>query len=102
MRVVSVTRLKEFWLNHPRAETPLATWYQVVRHATWKTTAEMLQTWPSADLVEPLNVFNIGGNDFRLIARVECQRQAVYIRVVLTHAEYSKEDWKRDPWFQQR
>jgi len=73
-----------------------------VRHATWKTTAEMLQGWPSADLVERLTVFNIGGNDFRLVARVEYQRQEVYIRAVLTHAEYSKEDCKRDTWFQRR
>jgi mRNA interferase HigB len=102
MRVISVTRLKEFWLKHPRAEASLATWYQVVRHATWKTTAEMLKTWPSADIVERLTVFNIGGNDFRLIARVEYQRQEVYIRAVLTHAEYSREDWKRDAWFQRR
>jgi mRNA interferase HigB len=102
MRIISVIRLKEFWLTHPRAETPLATWYQVVRRATWKTTAEMLQTWPSADIVERLTVFNIGGNDFRLIARVEYQRQEVYIRAVLTHAEYSKEDWKHDTWFQRR
>ncbi len=47
----------------------------------------MLQGWPSADLVERLTVFNIGGNDFRLVARVEYQRQEVYIRAVLTHAE---------------
>ena len=102
MRVISVTWLKEFWHKHPRAETPLATWYQVVRHATWKTTPELLQTWPSADFVERLTVFNIGGNEFRLIARVEYQRQEVYIRAVLTHADYSKEDWKRDTWFQRR
>ena len=87
MRVIGVTRLKEFWINHPSAATPLAAWYQVTRHATWKTTAEMLQTWPSADLAERLTVFNIGGNEFRLIARVEYQRQEVYIRAVLTHAE---------------
>jgi mRNA interferase HigB len=96
MRVISVTRLKEFWVKHPKAETPLATWYQVVRHAVWRTTAEMLHTWPSAAIVERLTVFNIGGNEYRLIARVEYQRREVYIRAVLTHAEYSKGDWKRD------
>ncbi len=102
MRVISLTRLKELWINHPKAETPLATWYRVVRHAASKTTAEMVQTWPSADIVERLTVFNIGGNEYRLIARVEYQRQEVYIRAVLTHAEYSKGDWKRDTWFQRR
>jgi mRNA interferase HigB len=47
-------------------------------------------------------VFNIGGNEFRLIARVEYQQQEVDIRAVLTRAEYSKEEWKRDTWFQRR
>ena len=102
MRVISVTWLKEFWVKHPKAETPLATWYQVVRHSDWKTTAEMLQTWPSADIVERLTVFNIGGNEYRLIACVEYQRQEMYVRAVLTHAGYSKGDWKRDTWFQRR
>ena len=47
-------------------------------------------------------MFNIGGNKYRLITRIEYERQEVYIRNVLTHAEYDREDWKRDPWFQRR
>lgn len=62
----------------------------------------MVQAWPSADFVERLTVFNICANEYRLIARVEYQRQEVYIRAVLTHAKYNKGDWKRDTWFQRR
>jgi mRNA interferase HigB len=62
----------------------------------------MRQTWPSADIVERLTVFNIGGNEFRLIDRLQYQHQEVDIRAVLTRAEYSKEEWTRDTWFQRR
>jgi mRNA interferase HigB len=92
--------LKEFWERHPDAETPLRAWYQIASQAKWGSLNEVRQTFPSADLVERLTVFNIGGNNFRLITRIEFERQETYIRHVLTHAEYDKEDWKRDPWFQ--
>src|SRR5712691_11945275 len=100
MRVISVTRLKDFWAKHPTAETPLRAWYQVAKHATWQSTDELRQTYRSADFVDRFTVFNVGGNNFRLITRVEYGRQEIYIRWVLTHAEYDKEEWKRDPWFQ--
>jgi mRNA interferase HigB len=102
VRVISVSRLKEFWVSHASAEVPLKAWYQVATRATWQSLEDLRQTYPSADLVERLTVFNIGGNDFRLIARVEYHRQEIYIRHVLTHADYDKEDWKRDPWFRRR
>ena len=94
--------LKTFWDAHASAEMPLRAWYQVASRATWRSLDDVRRTYPSADLVERLTVFNIGGNNFRLITRVEYQRQEIYIRYVLTHAEYDKEDWKRDPWFQRR
>jgi mRNA interferase HigB len=46
-----------------------------------------------------LTVFNIAGNKYRLIARVEYELQRVYVRKVLTHDEYNKDKWKDDPWF---
>ena len=99
MHVISLRQLRAFWENHPQAAVPLRAWHQVAEHATWQSHAEVQQTYSSADLVGRLTVFNIGGNDFRLITRVEYQRQEIYIRSVLTHAEYDKEDWKNDPWF---
>ncbi len=99
MHVISQRHLRAFWDKHPQAEVPLRAWHQVAEQATWRSHAELLQTYPSADVVQRLTVFNIGGNDLRLITRVEYQRQEIYIRSVLTHAQHDKEDWKNDPWF---
>lgn len=55
--------------------------------------------FPSADGVENLTVFDIGGNKYRLIALVDYEYQKVFIRAILTHAEYDKEGWKNDSWF---
>jgi len=53
------------------------------------------EIFPSADMVDNLVVFNIAGNKYRLIAAIHFNRQKLYIRDVLTHAEYDKERWKR-------
>ena len=97
--MISKRRLTEFWTTHPSAERPSAAWHQVASQTAWRSTDELRQTYASADFVNRSTVFNIGGNAFRLITRVEYERQEIYIRWVLTHAEYDKEDWKRDPWF---
>ncbi len=56
---------------------------------------ELRETFASADYVDGLTVFNIGGNKYRLIASIHYNRRKVYIRNVLTHAEYDREGWKR-------
>ena len=65
----------------------------------WRNLAELKRTFSTADQVARLTVFNVGGNNYRLIARVEFERQEVYIRAVLTHAEYDKGSWKNDLWY---
>jgi len=57
------------------------------------------QDFPSADQVQRLTIFNIGGNNYRLIVRIEYAQQKVYIRSIVTHAEYDKGRWKDDPWY---
>jgi mRNA interferase HigB len=99
VHVVSKARLTAFWETHSRAEVPLRAWHQVAATAGWQSLDDVRKTYPHADAVGRLTVFNIGGNEFRLITRIEYRRQEVYIRAVLTHAEYDKEAWKRDPWF---
>jgi len=99
MRVITRTRLSEFWLRHPDAERPLRAWYGITRHASWSHFGEVKQDFPSADQVGRLVVFNVAGNKFRLIAYVDYTHHMVFIRNVLTHPNYSKERWKDDPWF---
>ena len=98
MRVISRRRLREFWLTHPEAEGPLRAWFKVVHEMAWSNFAELRQTYLSADQVGRLVVFNIGGNRYRLVARVDYQWRKLFVRAVMTHAEYSRGGWKSDPW----
>jgi mRNA interferase HigB len=66
----------------------------VVRKANWKTPAELKQVYRNADLVGRRTVFDIAGNKYRLIARVNYQTQRVFVLYLLTHAGYDKGAWK--------
>ena len=66
-------RLREFWEKHPSAERPLQAWYIRVQHVHWQNLAELRHGFSSADQVNRLTVFNIGGNKYRLIVRIEFQ-----------------------------
>lgn len=98
VRLISRRRLREFWDVHPRAEVSLKTWHKVVSLANWRDFSDLRQTYPSADQVGRLVVFNVGGNRFRLIAHVDYTWQKVFVRRVMSHEEYDEGDWKRDPW----
>ena len=101
MRVITESRLVKFWELHPDAETSLRLWRKRTRLARWQNFAELRQDIASADQVSKLTVFNISGNKYRLIARVDYNRQIIYIRTILTHAEYSRGDWKSDSWLKE-
>lgn len=94
MRIISKKKLKAFWLTHPQSEIPLDNWYKIVTRNHYKNLVELKGTFPSADLVENLVVFNIAGNKFRLITAIHFNTGTVYIRDVLTHSEYDKGRWK--------
>lgn len=93
-------RLRDFWTVHPRAERPLRAWYMQVEHVQWQSFADVKRTFPTAAQVKRLTVFNISGNHFRSIVRIEYEQQKVYIRFVLTHTEYDREEWKQDDWYE--
>lgn len=100
MHVITKTRLINFWNKHPDSQPSLRGWYKRVKLAQWGEFNDLRTAFPSADSVENLTVFNVGGNKYRLIALVDYRYQKVFIRAVLTHAEYDKESWKNDPWFE--
>jgi mRNA interferase HigB len=99
MHIITHKRLREFWQIHPDAEEPLMHWYETTENAQWHNMAELRQSFPAADLVGRLTVFNIAGNKYRLIARVEYRWQRVFVRHIMPHADYDKGGWKRDDWF---
>jgi len=94
MRIITRKRLNEFARRHPTAKTALAHWYRVLRTNDFKAFAELRAVFPNVDQVRGLTVFNIGGNKARLIAAIHYNRRVVYIRAVLTHAEYDTDKWK--------
>jgi mRNA interferase HigB len=97
VRIISVKRLREFWTQHPEAETPLRAWYRVAKHSSWPSFADVRGTYRSADWVGSRVVFDVGGNKFRLVVAIRFDRGIVYIRHVLTHAEYDRGRWKDEP-----
>ena len=94
MHVISRKALREFSLKHPQSETPLDSWYRVAKQAQWCNLAEVKETYSSADLVDKYIVFNIKGNNYRLIVSINFRSQTIFIKYVLTHADYDKGKWK--------
>jgi mRNA interferase HigB len=95
MRIIKRGALVQFWQKHADAKASLESWYAVMREADWKTPADLKQVYPSADFVGRRTVFNIAGNKYRLIARVNYQTQRVFVLYILTHAEYDRGAWKQ-------
>ncbi|MGQ0600328.1 MAG: type II toxin-antitoxin system HigB family toxin [Anaerolineales bacterium] len=95
MHIVSRKALRLFWESHPESKAPLSRWFKIVRHTDFDNIDELRATFPSADKVGSLIVFNIGGNKYRLVASIHFNRAKGYIRHVLTHREYDKGVWKR-------
>jgi mRNA interferase HigB len=94
LRVISRLRLREFWTVHADAEDALRTWYAVARKAKWRKLVEVQESYAAAEAVGDFTVFNIKGNRYRLIAKVEYRLQIIFVKCILTHAEYDKGKWK--------
>jgi len=94
MHVISRKRLNEFSEKHPDSKASLTHWFRVMRLGIFSNFVELRGAFPSADQVGKLTVFNIGGNKVRLIAAIHYNRRRIYVRSVLTHAEYDEQSWK--------
>ncbi len=94
VHVISRKKLLQAVNVHPELAGPLDAWYRIARKAWWSSLMEVRQVFPSADAVGKFTVFNIKGNAFRLITEINYRTGKIFLRHVLTHAEYSKEVWK--------
>ena len=93
MKVIAVGTLRDFWARHPDAEQPLKAWYDEAKHAVWRTPQDIRQRYASGSFVGHNRVvFNIKGNDYRLIVAVAYRFQAIYIKFIGTHTEYDRVD----------
>jgi mRNA interferase HigB len=95
MHVISRKALRAFWQRYADSEAPLQRWYKIISTSEFGSFSQLREAFPSADMVDDLTIFNIGGNKYRLIASIHFNRQKVYIRHVLTHAEYDLGNWQQ-------
>ena len=99
MRVIKPSRIREFQDAYPRAETALGRWLELVEQNTWGSIQQLRRVFPTADAVtvrsgRTVTVFNVCGNDYRLITAIHYNTRLVYAMQFLTHAEYDKDAWK--------
>lgn len=92
MEIINESELHAFARKHSNARRPLANWIDVAKAAAWISFAEIRETFRSADYVQEQVVFDIGGNNYRLICSIDFAAQRVYVLEVMTHAEYDR--WK--------
>jgi len=92
MHVIAKPALISFWTKHPDAQGPLQTWFRAMEKEVFTDFTSLRMIFASADYVDGLTVFNIGGNKYRLIADIRYDRHKVYILHMLTHAEYNRND----------
>lgn len=93
MRIIAKKILREFWNVHQDCEQQLKSWYQETSKATWENHNELKIDYPSTSILSENKVcFNIKGNNYRLIVRLNYRYQMIWIRFIGTHAQYSKID----------
>lgn len=93
MKIVSVKILKDFWCLHPDSEQHLKAWVEEVKHANWLQPADIKSKYRNASVLKNRRVvFNIKGNQYRLIVAIAYQFGAVYIKFIGTHRQYDAID----------
>ena len=92
MRIIAKRALREFWELYPDAEDSLLAWYREVEKEDWTKPSQVKDKYRSASFVGDRVVFNIKGNDCRLVVKINYPHRVVYIRFVGTHAGYDKID----------
>ena len=95
MHVISRKRLLEAAKTHAGLGAPLDAWYRIAKKAEWKNLVEVRLAIPSADGVWKFTVFNIKGNAYRLITEINYRTGRIFVRDVLTHAEYDRGGWNK-------
>ena len=101
MRIITETTIREYATKHPNATASLLNWIIQTKVNSWKNIQEVRATYPHADLVTVASgrtvvIFNIAGNNHRLISALHFNRKIVYILKILTHAQYDKNHWKSE------
>ena len=101
VRIISRKLLLDYGVRHASAVTPLRHWYRLTQQAVWTSLIDVRAVFPSADIVRvdsgrSVVIFNIGGNNHRLVAAIHYDRGILYTLRLMTHAQYNRNKWKED------
>lgn len=93
MRIIAIKVLREFWELHPDSEQHLKAWFDEAKQATWNRPSDIKEKYSSASILKNRRVvFNIKGNDYRMIVSIAYKFNAVYIKFIGTHKQYDAID----------
>jgi mRNA interferase HigB len=93
LRIIAKRTLRDFWLQHPNTEQALRSWYKEASQSEWRSPAEIKSMYPAASVLTGGRVvFNIQGNRFRLIVRINYRFGIVWIRFIGDHTDYDRID----------
>ena len=95
VNVISKQGLMELANKHPETLTVLASWYSASRKARWNGLHDVRRTFPSADQVGSVLIFNVLGGNYRLIATVNYRWQTLFVKALLTHREYDRKEYMK-------
>ena len=99
MDIISAGKLKEAASAHSDVVEIVKNFTKKVEFSNWQNLIEVQIDYRKAEAVGNFTVFNIKGNRYRLILSIDYEAQVAYFKYFLTHAEYSKDDWKNDPYY---
>jgi mRNA interferase HigB len=93
LHVISRKKLLEAAERHRDLAGPLDVWYRIAKKVEWRNLVDVKRVFPTVDAAGRFTIFNIKGNAYRLVAEINYRTQKIFLRHVLTHAEYSKGNW---------
>jgi mRNA interferase HigB len=95
LHVISKSAWRQAVVANQSLGAAIAQWYKIASAACWRNLMDVRKVYPSADLVGPYTVFNIKGNAYRLIVKIEYRWQMIFVKHLLTHAEYDRKEWTK-------
>ena len=93
MRIIAISTLRAFWTKQADAQTPLKAWYALASRSEWRSPSDIKAAYRNASFTANNRViFNIKGNDYRLVVLVRYDKGLLFVKFVCTHAQYDKID----------
>ncbi len=95
MRVISKRPIREFWERHSESKPALEEWFRKVGQIQVTSFPELRRAFNSVDYVDGYTLFDVGGNKYRIATVIHYDKQRIYVRQVMTHAEYDRNYWRK-------